>query len=996
MQTFILQKSLSESQRSQLRETLRHQQKNQQTKHTKQDRKNKNARSIMTRKLYHILILLICNSIAVSAQDNTSKMPTTLEGWADRAARFGKAIPQEQIFVHMDNNCYFLGDTIYYKAYVQRSDSRKPSGVSGVLYADLYNQDGYLVERQQVEMKNGQCHGSFLLPDTLYSGFYELRAYTRWMLNWGITEHPHTKLAEQWFVRRNYAQDYYIDYEKLYSRTFPVYDKPKVEGSFEHNMTLRPLRKRISAKGDTPDLVLTLYPEGGNLVTGVPCRVAWEGATDEGLHKDGNLVVTDTNGKQVATSKTENRGRGTFTFVPQEGMTYTAQFTSGEQEIKAKLPKIQNDGCAIQVDQAEGKINIHLACAGLASQETLGMTVMCQGVQQDFRELEAGKEHTISLNSQSMRTGVNQVTIFDSKGIIWADRLFFVNNGETSAGNTLSFSGLSKDGSEPFAPVEVQIKGGVPGSKVSVAVRDAAHTEYLYDNNNIMTEMLLCSQVKGFIENPRYFFEKDDAEHQRALDLLLMIQGWRRYDWSSMATPGAFELLHQPERTPLMTGTVNKYEATTILTELEEKVNKMAEKDMVTESEREAMKGDKSLRNSVAENVNGDKIKDVREEMDKFAKDSENQQRHNDAPSAKNIHGKYWSTTTKQKRPVLVHAEFTKAGSEQAILGDMLTKNSRFGIQSPRFFEGCDFHLAAADTSHWGQEKFDKHMWIGSSEDINGEINYPDYYVKLDQYNPRFVKPYTWYQKHLAEAPKGTALNEDWIYDDARMLQTVTVTAKKNSYTRFDAKKPAYVVDAYDAFNAISDAGLCNGYFTNGTDFAYNIARYYIGDMNQERNYEMEIRKDSHTSSYHMSDGEREKYNHLPNLDKIYIYTDYCPRQEGSKYYEASNQPLVIVDLRKLENEQIRLVFRDRYYRLPGFTLPYEFYQPSYANKPLPEHKDYRRTLYWNPDVELDESGTAKIRFYNNGRTTKMGISAEGMAIDGTLQCGQEMPEDRK
>ena len=49
--------------------------------------------------------------------------PTTLEGWADRLGKFGKSIPQEQVFVHTDNTCYFLGDTIYYKAYVRRSDT---------------------------------------------------------------------------------------------------------------------------------------------------------------------------------------------------------------------------------------------------------------------------------------------------------------------------------------------------------------------------------------------------------------------------------------------------------------------------------------------------------------------------------------------------------------------------------------------------------------------------------------------------------------------------------------------------------------------------------------------------------------------------------------------------------------------------------------------------------------------------------------------------------
>ena len=96
---------------------------------------------------------------SVFAQTN----PTTLEGWAERLEKFGKSIPQEQVFVHMDNSCYFLGDTIYYKAYVRRSDTGTPSRISGVLYAELLNQDGYLVERQQLELQNGQVNGSF--PD---------------------------------------------------------------------------------------------------------------------------------------------------------------------------------------------------------------------------------------------------------------------------------------------------------------------------------------------------------------------------------------------------------------------------------------------------------------------------------------------------------------------------------------------------------------------------------------------------------------------------------------------------------------------------------------------------------------------------------------------------------------------------------------------------------------------------------------------------------------
>lgn len=950
----------------------------------------------MHMKPFILLAMLLGSTPAIHAQTTVSKAPTTLDGWASRAERFGKSIPQEQVFVHMDNNCYFLGDTIYYKAYVMRSDTRKPSLVSGVLYADLYNQDGYLVERQQLEVKGGQCYGSFLLPDTLYSGYYELRAYTRWMLNWGITDHDHTKLAEQWFMTRAYARDYYIDYDKLYSRTFPVYDRPKTEGAYEHNMTLRPLRKRVAGTGDANDLTLALYPEGGDLVAGVPCRVAWEGDTDEGLHQEGTLVVTDQNGQQVATSKTESRGRGTFTFTPQTGSTYTATLKAGTQEAKARLPKPQADGCALQVQQDGSQVTITLACAGQASQVPLGVTVMCQGVQQDFRQLEAGKQQTLSMKADALATGVNQVTVFDAAGRVWADRLFFVRNASMPLANTLTFTGLSKQGAEPYAPVDVQIKGGVPGSTVSMAVRDAEHTEYLYDDANIMTEMLLGSQVKGLVENPRYFFEKDDDEHQRALDLLLLVQGWRRFDWHSMATPGAFELLHQPERTPYMTGTVNRYEAMAQDNELDAQVAEARDKAMMTDGEKEAQAPDKSHRVSVAEQANGDKIKDVAQEMSVFAEESERLQRTNNATQAQNVHGRYWSAPRGPKRDVLVHAEFVKGDPASGVTGDVATKGARFGIQSPRFFEGCQFFLAASDTTKWNDAQRKNFLWVNTGEDEKERLNYPEFYVKLDQYNPRFVKPYSWYQTHLAEAPKGSAINEDWLYDDARALHTVTVQAKRNSYTRFDASKPAFVVDAYDAFNAVADAGLQHAVYTSYQQFAENVARYYVGDMNQERNYELEIRFNSKKASNNLTQKEMDLYNHLTMLDKVYIYTDYSPRQEGSKKYQGSNQPLVIVDLRRFDDDMKRTTYRDRFYQLPGYSLCYEYYRPSYATKPLPEHKDYRRTLYWDPNVQLDESGQAHIQFYNNGKHTLMGISAEGMASDGTLQSGLEMPEDRK
>ena len=256
-----------------------------------------------------------------------------LERLADRLKRFGKAIPQEKVYLHMDNTCYFLGDTIWFAAYTRRTDNDQPSRISRVLYVELLNHDGFLVERKLVEMQDGRGNGFFALPDTLYSGFFELRAYTRWQLNWGQTEHPHVKNSENQFYSQEMADDYFRDYEKLYSRVFPVYDKPREAGDYTRDMTLRPLRRQFKKEPPPPRLTLSLFPEGGDLVAGLPCRVAFEAALEDGEVREGKLSVQiqnsklkiqNENGEEVTEVRTENRGRGTFTFTPEAGKSYEA------------------------------------------------------------------------------------------------------------------------------------------------------------------------------------------------------------------------------------------------------------------------------------------------------------------------------------------------------------------------------------------------------------------------------------------------------------------------------------------------------------------------------------------------------------------------------------------------------------------------------------------------------------------------------------------------
>ena len=939
-----------------------------------------------------ILPFVICTFVSLNLLAQTN-MPTSLDGWAERLQKFGKNIPQEQIFIHTDNTCYFLGDTLYYKAYVRRSDGL-PSRVSKVLYVELLNQDGYLVQRQLLELERGEAYGDFVLNDTLYGGYYELRAYTRWQLNWGEYEHPHTEYAEKWFFSKRMAKEYYRDYEKLYSKVFPVYDKPKSPGDYEHFMTLRPLRRLFKAENEPPKAVVKLYPEGGHLIAGVKNRIAFEANNDEGMHIEGTLAIVDASGNKVAETKTEQRGRGSVEFTPADKTKYTAQFTWEYAMAKQDLPKVEADGCAIMVTQENGQVKVDLSLSGTAASESLGMTVMNQGQLLDFKELGTGQKHAVTFPADKLQTGVCQVTVFNVEGRIYADRLFFVRKNDFQPQN-ITFSGFNDTPTKPFDSITLKVKSDNPNGHISVAIRDAAHTEYIYDSGNILTEMLLSSQIRGFVEQPEYYFEKDDDEHQRALDLLLMIQGWRRYDWHTMTMPGAFAFNHRPELTPLLTGEVNKYH-----TEHQEDLyaqysEQAANKETVTdESEEEDAPAPNYTEVDMAANNDERELETLHDGLARFNK--------NEGPL---------------KNEVLVHAKFVKPTEEgsDGVVGEVVTNKGQFNIQSPRFYDGCIMELAASDTTKW---KDNKHGWFEMGTTKRGDINYPEFYVRMCPIYPRFVKPYEWYQEHLAQAPKGNVLAADWLNDGSRTLQEVTIGAKHNMLRKFDASKPAFVIDAYEALNEAIDAGLCTGYFIGQQRFVADVSRTYIGDMNMGTPYDVVIRLNTELQSarsslqqakehtdveggpvpeWHsnISTRTQDSFNKFLNLDKVYIYTDYSPRREGDKHFDGSNQPQVTIDLRTYPDESKRAVRRDRYLILPGFSTPDDFYQPDYSKKPLPETKDYRRTLYWNPNLKLDSKGTATIQFYNNCKPTQIAVSAEGMAADGALLTGRSMPEDR-
>ncbi len=978
------------------------------------------------------------DSTAVTQHTGNEQM----DALVDRLRLFGQRIPQEKVFLHLDNTCYFLGDTIWYAAYTRRTNDDLPSDISNVLYVELLNHDGYVMERKILQMKDGRGHGNFWLDPEYYSGFYELRAYTRWQLNWGSFEHKHGETASQWFNSEEREKTFYRDYDKLYSRVVPVYDAPTDSTQFYHDMTLRPLRRYFKKEPDKREASLKFFPEGGNLVQGLPCRVAFEAAWDDGDWLDGELTTDE--GK---TFPTVHRGRGTFTFTPTDEMArgermVTFKSKDGKQQLKARLPKAEKTGASLTVEEEDGQWVFRVSLTPDLHPDSLALTVMHEGVLSEVKTMRNGKqgvnndpnaagnnslfsaqpegmlsersgERTFSFQfpKGSLPTGVNQVTLFDNQGRVWADRLFFVNDGQDLATPSVTIKGM-KDEYRPFEKINLDIqaaddKGGA--EYISLSVRDAMNQDYLYDTGNMLTEMLLASEVKGFIPQPEWYFEQDDSLHREALDLLMMVQGWRRFTWREMAVPGEWDLVHPDEKNIVVEGVVGRYMSQRYLNEYLSSANVgVAEGD------------------EVARPQNDRQWAELRDQL---------------------------GGSDKIKRELRLHAEIVDLTTMKAVASEMDTQNGRFRIKLPNFYDEAIFFLSAADTTKWKKgTNSQNYAWVQgahSYEDMpaDASLRYkmdmamedPDFLPYISQPYPRFVKPYTWHQHNLAPPPhRERTLFTKRFSDGTVQLNEVAVTARRNGQRRFSDSEPAFMVDAYEAYNNALDAGLSTNIdglvhayvgdygmedprkhvskpdgnggikteLTSGIELRYgpnvetrfdhtttNEDSLYLRSQLWSKGLAFEDMIPGQLKYYHKLDDHWQPTEELDiaKLDKFVIYTDYSPRLEGSRRYMGSDLPDTYIVAYPYHDDGRRAFYRDRRYMLPGFSLCEEFYNPDYSQQALPQgRQDRRRTLYWNPSLKLDQDGHASVTLFNCERTTQLNVTAEGLTSKGEILTGRQ------
>ncbi len=885
---------------------------------------------------------------------------------------------QEKIYLHLDNNCYFKGDTIWYKAYTVRADDLNPTDMSRILYVELVSPDGMLVERQQlVASDKGFGCGNFALPDTLYSGFFEIRAYTRWMLNFDVTEHPTFWKDGNYFYNRQMMHDFYRLYGTIYSRVVPVYEQPEKAGDYHSKYIVSRPKQRLPRELKEK-LSMSFYPEGGHLIAGTRCRVAFEAVNEEGeqVALSGNV-----NGLPFTTT---HFGRGAFELdVPEKG-SLKAQVTYQGKSHVFNLPEAEPRGCALRLESQGSHLKAQVQVKGLPADAGYLAVILCRGVLQAHQAFtpDPSGEAQLQWEKQALPTGVNDLVILDSQGVPLADRLFFVNNHDYDDA-VIEVSGDSLDYA-PYSLISLDFQAPADAGHISISVRDQSTDDPTFDTGNICTDLLLSSELKGFIPYPDYYFESDDDQHTQALDLLMMVQGWRRYDIKDLLASS--ELRYTPEKNLSVEGTV--YPTIYFDTRDYSEDNSWADEFY---NYQESGAGEPST-SSTDEGTSGNTSSDGNTGVTYAA-------------------GKIYNNENKGlKKEVTVGSELI-VDTDVYTLEVETTGGGNFSFFIPPFYGKGILTMTAYPLGTSDKDQMKLRM--------NGRLDedeFPAYYVKRHLFYPVFAKKYSYYQCHLPLLAGNMGEEADLSDMDDRLskmdktLQGVEVKGKKRrGLQTIDYTRPLCSYDAVDLYNLVTDYGLSYGKF-NAKKFSSQVCMALFGNFNTDLSPDIQSRFNyyiTYLEYFRKHETEEEKNQlellkiggrdnfqgfrepiRLKRLKTINLFSDFELRNEDRPLIHAQDQSIhnddVVVDYVTMLNDATRPTFRDRWLIIQGIYEPDDFYHPDYTHFTPPEEvKDYRRTLYWNPNAQLDENGQYHARFYNNSKTTRIKVSAAGITSDG-------------
>ncbi len=466
----------------------------------------------MKLKSLFLFLLLFGLRLVVSAQNDTTFFNRT----ANSLSNYYEKHPIEKVYLHLDKPFYLSNDTIWFKAYTVVGAQHRLSALSKVLYCELINDKDSVINRHVLKLISGVAWGDFILPRTLTPGNYRIRAYTKWMQNAGA--------------------DYF------YNQTI------RIGGQ-------KPASTTLTTTPVKPDI--QFFPEGGELVNGIRSKVAVKLVKQNGLGIDATGVITDNEGNEVAAFTTQHLGMGLFALMPQSGKIYKAKIICADSaRYTVDVPTAQEKGFVLSVNNNRAdslivRVQVNQKLFQEKQNSIVYLVAQSGGnISYTIKSKLTGPGFTTRIAKNIFSTGITQFTLFSESCEPLNERIVFIQNNDD-----LKFK--SSAIAQTYLPrqkmkIDLDIKNKLEKPTVgSFSVAVINETQVPVNENmesTILSNLLLTSDIKGYIEQPNYYFNHVNEQTIANLDILMLTQGYHRFEWKQVLNNTSPPIAYQPEK----------------------------------------------------------------------------------------------------------------------------------------------------------------------------------------------------------------------------------------------------------------------------------------------------------------------------------------------------------------------------------------------------------------------------------------------------------------
>ncbi len=872
-----------------------------------------------------LFIATLCVALGLGAQTDSPAIEA-------KDNVFLPVMAQEKVYLHFDNTGYFNGETIYFKAYVVNSSTEQLANISRVLYVELLNPGGDVIASRKCAIVDGQANGEIKLEKVFGSGFYEVRAFTRYMTNWGTAA--------------------------CFSRVFPIFNAPKEDGDYSkkvidkvsHKKRLPNYRgkeegkenseesEREKGSGKSEELEVNFYPESGYSVKGLDCKVAFAmSRVPEGKDSIVSIKLTDNAGQTIEENITvDDDGRGMFVYMPDERKMALVLTSASGKEHSVVVPAAADEGISLSVETVKGDyITANISGSGFFKGKKFGIMLQHTGNIMATDTFTVGDEpKTLAFSRKSLPAGVSVLTVFDGGGSVLADRMVFIIP-EAEASDSIKVEAKTER-LRPCGNVELELTT-LPNTTFSFSAMDAA-TMPNGKEGNAKTWMLLSSELRGYIAHPDYYLEADDTEHRRAADLLMMVQGWRKYSVPKLRPSQPIE---------------DKQYLFGQLRQAKKKYG-VADVDLsvyLYNREGHSLKGDTrtdSVGNYRFElpDCNGEwNMLMYTKKEDKNVKYYVGIDRHF-SPAPRTLSPEEQDMLPLCAPNLFVTADELSDGEEQVHLSHHTKVLPTIKVKGRRIF---DLARESWESEKTGEARAQLYYNCDAESDkyADAGLEAPGFYKWLQQRNPMFGG------------------------SDVEMEMSVTETFEQRGVTQIDDT----TADSYTVGNLTEPEEIYDGLTYKSRPIVWILNNNYY------------MTTDSHRRTIGVN------YKQARSLsDEMPVFLD----EVKSLYVSDDNSVLknyIVIEQKNVSNFNPVMVFIYTHHsfmrnvkglrrtHFQGYDEPAMFQMEDYSI--MPPMEDFRRTIFWEPNVKTDAKGKAKVKFYNNSSCRQMYISAEGITKEG-------------